>query len=304
MQGRMLVMLVAAVGAAVLLGGCASRRATQDRMRVVEAEAINSRQRAMEAERSLKTAELKYDQVNAEQQAAQAQLLSKQRQVETLSMQVGKGEQYKLALTQAQQDTQRQLSNLRQLDSQVNNMTGMMDALRREAAEARAKAEEEKRDYFTNEHVEAFRRDLEARLRANKVNLPVETRTTQTGERQVAVVLRGAFPSGKHSIAHNMDAVKAVVWLGELIAEEYPGSRIRVEGHTDSDPIRSSNYSSNQELSLKRAGSVQELLAKAGVSEGSIEVVGHGPGFPLERGTTDRAKKVNRRVEIYILPRQ
>ena len=119
---------------------------------------------------------------------------------------------------------------------------------------------------------------------------------------QVAIVLRGAFPSGKASLAYDMDAVRCVVGLGELILAEWPGSRLRIEGHTDSDPIRKSAWPNNQALSLARATAVKELLVKSGVPACNIEVVGYGANAPLEHASTKKAKAANRRVEIYILP--
>ncbi len=87
MRSRLLVMVVAVTGVAVLVGGCSSSasRVYRDRMRVAEAEAIDGRQRASTAEQQLKDAQVKYDRVNAEHQTAQAQLYSKQKQVESLS---------------------------------------------------------------------------------------------------------------------------------------------------------------------------------------------------------------------------
>ena len=153
-----------------------------------------------------------------------------------------------------------------------------------------------------NDQVEAFRRDLQSRLAGAGINLPVETRMTRGGSQQVAVVLRGAFPSGKDSLAYDMDAVRCVVGLGELITAQYPGSRVRVEGHTDSDPIRRSPWPSHQALSLARALAVKDLLVKSGVPASGIEALGQGPGVPLEAANTKQAKAANRRVEIYILP--
>ncbi len=90
--------------------------------------------------------------------------------------------------------------------------------------------------------------------------------------------------------------------LGKLVAESYPGSRVTVEGHTDSDPIKKSKWDSNEALSLARAEEVKKLLRQAGVGDNRVSAVGMGARQPVAKGATDRAKAQNRRVEIYIYP--
>lgn len=78
---------------------------------------------------------------------------------------------------------------------------------------------------------------------------------------------------------------------------QYSGHQIRVEGHTDSDPLRKSKakWGSNENLSRARAQAVADYLAGQGVSSGRMSVVGKGSSEP--RGD----KKSSRRVEIVVL---
>jgi flagellar motor protein MotB len=151
--------------------------------------------------------------------------------------------------------------------------------------------------------LEAFRSDLQRRLSQYGVKgVDVDVRTSQNGERRVAIVLQNSFRPGNASLSYNASAVKAVVGVGKLISESYRGSRVAVEGHTDADPIRKSKWDSNEALSLARAEEVRKLLRQAGVPEGNIQAVGMGARNPVARGATERAKAQNRRVEIYIYP--
>jgi flagellar motor protein MotB len=294
--------LLGAMAALVLAPGCASRRnIAKERMTVVEAEAIDARQRAQVAEQEVQVAVTRADQVEAEKQALAAEKTRLERQTIALSAEAARGREAQEALAYQAEAARRQAAQMDQLEVQISNLNQMVDEYRKQFAASNAPTNKPLQPVVPAENVEAFRRDLESRLRAQGISLPVETRTLKTGEQQVAVVLRGAFPSGKHSLAHNMEAVKAVVWLGELISRDYPGSRIRVEGHTDGDPIRKSNYRDNYHLSEERANSVRQLLVKAGVSS-SIETVGMGHSEPLESENTKRGKEMNRRVEIYIQP--
>jgi flagellar motor protein MotB len=76
----------------------------------------------------------------------------------------------------------------------------------------------------------------------------------------------------------------------------YAGKPIRVEGHTDSDPIKKSKWKSNQELSEARAKSVKDYLGKQGIDPKLITSVGHGADMP--KGAD---KSRNRRVEVVVL---
>jgi flagellar motor protein MotB len=76
---------------------------------------------------------------------------------------------------------------------------------------------------------------------------------------------------------------------------------IRVEGHTDSDPIKKSGFKSNEELSLARANSVQNFLIAQGIDETLVEVEGFGDGQPVASNATAEGKALNRRVEIVLV---
>ncbi len=83
---------------------------------------------------------------------------------------------------------------------------------------------------------------------------------------------------------------------------DYP---VRVEGHTDSDPIRRTRklYKSNWELSAVRALEVVHFLTEQcgrGAKRGPAAAVGqHQPVAP---NTTPASKQRNRRVAIVVLP--
>jgi outer membrane protein OmpA-like peptidoglycan-associated protein len=81
---------------------------------------------------------------------------------------------------------------------------------------------------------------------------------------------------------------------------KYADKGIRVEGHTDSTPIRVSKWASNQELSDARAQAVQAYLVSRGVPASRITTKGFGDTKP--RSTTDISK--TRRVELVVLTGQ
>ncbi|HEX3028816.1 MAG TPA: flagellar motor protein MotB [Clostridia bacterium] len=93
-----------------------------------------------------------------------------------------------------------------------------------------------------------------------------------------------------------------LVEIGKLL-KAFTGNRIRVEGHTDSDPLSTSSiYIDNQGLSSARADNVLRLLVKtAGVKPKMISSAGYGDTIPVASNTTVAGKAKNRRVDIVIL---
>ncbi|NCG20217.1 MAG: OmpA family protein [Rhodobacterales bacterium] len=74
-------------------------------------------------------------------------------------------------------------------------------------------------------------------------------------------------------------------------------TRIRIEGHTDSD----GGDSYNQRLSQSRAEAVVEYMVKEGVERSRLEGVGYGEALPIDTNKTRQGKAKNRRVEFTIL---
>jgi type VI secretion system protein ImpK len=98
------------------------------------------------------------------------------------------------------------------------------------------------------------------------------------------------FDSGKATLKSTSQ--KALNQVAAAIKKSYSHSQIRVEGYTDSDPIRKSSWPSNEALSQARADAVKKYLASQGVK--NIVSVGMGSANP--KGS----KAASRRVEIVI----
>jgi chemotaxis protein MotB len=79
-----------------------------------------------------------------------------------------------------------------------------------------------------------------------------------------------------------------------------PSQAIRVEGHTDSDPIRKSKWRDNYQLSEARATAVRDYLASQGIERARMSIVGHGPDSPVASNASRTEKARNRRVEIIV----
>ncbi len=75
---------------------------------------------------------------------------------------------------------------------------------------------------------------------------------------------------------------------------------VTVEGHTDNQPIHTSRYPSNWELSAARAGSVVRFLLEqdTALPPERYLAVGHGEFKPRDTNATPEGRARNRRVEI------
>ena len=79
---------------------------------------------------------------------------------------------------------------------------------------------------------------------------------------------------------------------------------LRIEGHTDDMPIRTSRYRSNWELSTARASSVVAfLIGRARMPPARLSAAGYAEFHPLVPNDSAEHRARNRRVDIIVVPR-
>ena len=107
------------------------------------------------------------------------------------------------------------------------------------------------------------------------------------------------FESGKAQLTP--ESVGIIAHIAQILSQ-VSGKQIRIEGHTDSDPISTPEFPSNWELSSARATCVLKLiLAKGHFNPTKISAVGYGEYRPKVPNTTVENKGQNRRVDIVII---
>ena len=125
------------------------------------------------------------------------------------------------------------------------------------------------------------------------------TETTQdpaAGTMTVRVPGDVVFDAGKATVREQ--AKGTLDKVAAALKRDYSGKQIRVEGHTDSDPIKLSKWANNQQLSLARADAVKKYLVSKGVDANMVSVQGFGSDRPKSND-----KAANRRVEIVVVTR-
>lgn len=101
------------------------------------------------------------------------------------------------------------------------------------------------------------------------------------------------FSSGKADL--KASAQQTLAQVAGVIKSDYPGKLVRVEGYTDTDPIRKSKWKDNLELSAHRAMAVQRYLNQRGVPGAQM--------YSAAKHTLNQkgSKAASRRVEIVVI---
>jgi chemotaxis protein MotB len=161
---------------------------------------------------------------------------------------------------------------------------------------ALADAQQELRD--KNVEISQLHRDLDNNQQplaqvTGFEQIPNVTAAYGAGEVTVAVESDVLFASGKASLK---SAAKASLDdVATVLSRSYADHLIRVEGHTDSDPIRKSGYKSNYHLGFERAYAVRDYLVSRGVAAERISTASFGPDQPMA------TKAASRRVQIVVM---
>lgn len=141
---------------------------------------------------------------------------------------------------------------------------------------------------------EALRSQLaQALLGFADKGLTVEQRN---GKVYVSLEAQLLFPSG--STAINAEGKQALKDLAQVVSTQ-SNLEIIVEGHTDTDQLRSGTIPRNNwELSVLRSTAVVEILTSAGVTPEALSASGRSEYHPVD--PDDKAR--NRRIEIVLAP--
>lgn len=198
-----------------------------------------------------------------------------------------------------------QLSELRNQLSEINKALSIAEAKRTEQ-------EEEIRDLGERLNIELSRRvneleryrsDFFGRLREIIGDNPV---IRIEGDRFLLqselLFASGTAELGEQGQNQLQQVAKVLLELIPSIPDDLQWI-LRVDGHTDRIPIRSSRFSSNWELSMARAVSVVKYLAEQGIPEERMAPAGFSKFHPIDQGDSEEAYRKNRRIEIKLTSR-
>ena len=149
--------------------------------------------------------------------------------------------------------------------------------------------------------LERAKKELEDRLKKEIDDKEVKVEMLEKGL-VITFVSEVLFDSGKADL--RKDSFEKLDKVGQVLNTTVKDLSIGVEGHTDSDPIKHSNWKSNWELSSGRAlGVLHYLEDNQKVDPTRLSATGYGQYRPVDTNDTKQGKQKNRRVEIIILPK-
>ena len=154
----------------------------------------------------------------------------------------------------------------------------------------------------------AMQAQLEAARTASTAQNPTNTTTIynepsgrqagtsmRTHGQETVITVAGDVLFTPGSATLKPDAKKELDSLVKTIKTQHSARSVRVEGYTDSDPIKKRKWASNEALSQARAEAVRDYLMSKGVSSGRVTAMGMGSAKPKA------SKKDSRRVEVVIV---
>ncbi len=149
------------------------------------------------------------------------------------------------------------------------------------------------------QQMEAVRESVSELIQSGGLGGNVDVRLEERGI-VISITAQLLFKPGSADL--EPDSKPTIEEIGEVL-KKISGNYIKVEGHTDSDPLsKSSKYADNLELSTARANNILRLLVKnAGIDPKKISSAGYGEEMPIAQNDTAENKAKNRRVNIVIL---
>jgi chemotaxis protein MotB len=142
-----------------------------------------------------------------------------------------------------------------------------------------------------------LRTQLEGAIGQEIKNHEVDTRVTPEGF-VISLKELGFFDSGQAVLLPGA-AVK-VERIAKVLSQH--GLELRVEGHSDDQPIHTAQFRSNWDLSTARAMAVMlHLVNDSGFDPGKISVAAYGQYRPVADNSTADGRRMNRRVDLVVV---
>lgn len=147
---------------------------------------------------------------------------------------------------------------------------------------------------------EELRRRLEGSLRPwlREQKEPAVAITELEGKRLVIRLSAGQFFEPAAAALH-----PEALPILDAIGSQLTGidRRIRIEGHTDVQPIRTERFRNNWDLSASRAATVVAYLEQAhGIPSQRLAAVGMAATQPVAGNDTSEGREANRRIDIVV----
>lgn len=148
--------------------------------------------------------------------------------------------------------------------------------------------------------LQGLRRELESAIGVDLRNGDVTMQTTPEGF-VISLKELGFFRSGDAKLEPG--AGTKIERIAKVMGEH--GFTLRIEGHSDNEPIHNAQFESNWQLSTARATTVlMFLVGHSELNPGKLSLAGYGQYRPVASNATPEGRRLNRRVDIVVAFRQ
>lgn len=197
---------------------------------------------------------------------------------------------------QEQADANAELTDT--MKQQIAELTEVRDKLTKQLAETTTGLEELRKQKAAAEASTATYREVVDKLRSmsDAGQLQIATRD---GRMFLALSNDILFDLGRTEIKPRGKAALAKI---AQVLTSVANRKFLVAGHTDNVPIRTGRFSSNWELSTRRAVEVVHFLVSQRMSPQMLAAAGYGEFNPIVPNDTADHRTQNRRIEIVLLP--
>jgi chemotaxis protein MotB len=159
------------------------------------------------------------------------------------------------------------------------------------------KAPTDSRSEASGVDIGELQRELEASIGQEIRNHEVIMRVTPEGF-VISLKDLGFFNSGEAVLLPG--ASGKIERIAKVLSQH--GLELRVEGHSDNQPIHTAEFRSNWELSTGRAMTVLMLLINdCGIDPSRVSVAGYAQFRPIADNATPDGRQMNRRVDLVVV---
>ncbi|MUK89037.1 flagellar motor protein MotB [Ornithinibacillus sp. L9] len=145
----------------------------------------------------------------------------------------------------------------------------------------------------------ALKAEVDQYIEGNGLTDVLSTQLSEEGL-MISIMNHVTFDSGSATV--KQDGIEIAAEIAKFLDTD-PPRQIVISGHTDDVPIRSSEFSSNWELSVMRAVNFMDLiLHNDNLDPTKFSAKGYGEHKPIAPNNNDDSREKNRRVEVLILP--
>jgi len=238
----------------------------------------------------------------ADKKAMQARLASEKKSQQDLTAQLEKSMVDKKAIeADLQQEVKRVTLTTAELEAELDKRRAEQRSLNDEIISVsgeksqllvQLEQEQQSKKQITN-----LKTRLELELNESRVEI------SQLKNQMTVIQLTSDVLFSPGSAQIKLDGQKVLSIIAESL-NAYPDRFISVEGHTDSVPIvQNTRYESNWELSAARGlAAVNYFQKNSQVDPKRLKVVGYGQYHPVSSNRSAEGRKLNRRIEIKMLP--